>query len=210
VLVDASASMGLGTPPKLDLAAQVAAALAYVGLAGLDRVAVTPLGETLADGPPPSRGRAQILPMLRFLDGLEARGRTSLATAARAFVARRQRHRRGLVVLVSDFYDPAGFREALELLRFARFEVVVLQITAPDEASPALRGEVRVRDVETGEERDLVVSPAARAAYERRHAALRRGLEATARARRPLLRGDVGAGLRRRRAARLPRGGLLG
>jgi uncharacterized protein (DUF58 family) len=183
VLVDASASMGLGAPAKLDLAAQVGAALAYVGLAGLDRVAVTPLGETLGDGPPPARGRAQILPMLRFLDGVEARGRTSLAASARAFLARRQRHRRGLVVLLSDFYDPAGFREALELLRFARFEVVVIQISAPDEARPSLRGEVLVRDAETGATRALTVTPATLAAYERRHEALVRGLDAYCRER---------------------------
>ncbi len=181
VLVDASASMGLGAPPKLDLAAQVAAALAYVGLAGLDRVAVTTLAETLGDGAPPARGRAQILPMLRFLGGVEARGRTSLAAAARAFVARRRR--RGLVILVSDFYDPAGYREALDLLRFARFEVVVIQISAPDEVHPALHGELTVRDAETGEVRELVASSAAIAAYESRHTALVRGLEATCRER---------------------------
>ena len=44
VLVDASASMSVGSPPKLDLALQIGAALAYVGLANLDRVALTPLG----------------------------------------------------------------------------------------------------------------------------------------------------------------------
>jgi uncharacterized protein (DUF58 family) len=183
VLVDTSASMGLGAPPKLDLAAQLAAALAYVGLAGTDRVAVTPIGETLGAGPPPARGKAQILPMLRFLDGVEARGRTSLAASARAFLARRQRHRRGLVVLLSDFYDPAGAREALDLLRFHRFEIIAIQISSPDEAHPTLRGEVTVRDVETGESRELVVSPATLAAYERRHAALVRGLGATCRER---------------------------
>ncbi len=42
VLVDASASMATGQPSKLDLALQIGAALAYVGLANLDRVAVTP------------------------------------------------------------------------------------------------------------------------------------------------------------------------
>jgi uncharacterized protein (DUF58 family) len=183
VLVDASASMGLGAPAKLDLATQVGAALAYVGLAGLDRVAVTPLAETLGEGPPPARGRSQILPMLRFLDGVEARGRTNLAASVRAFVTRGPRHRRGLAVLISDFYDPAGYREALELLRFARFEVVVIQISAVDEARPQLRGDVALRDVETGETRELTVSPATLAAYERRHAALVRGLDAFCRER---------------------------
>ncbi len=43
VLFDASASMGVGTPPKLDLAMQVGAALGYVGLANLDRVSLLPI-----------------------------------------------------------------------------------------------------------------------------------------------------------------------
>jgi uncharacterized protein (DUF58 family) len=183
VLVDTSASMGVGTPPKLDLAAQVSAALAYVGLAGLDRVAVTAVGDGLREALPPARGKAHVLPLLRFLDGLEAGGRTSLGAAARAFVARRARAPRGLVVVVSDFYDPAGYREALDLLRFARLELVVIQVSAPEEAHPALRGEVTIADAETGEERDVTISPSALAAYERRHATLLRGLEAFCRER---------------------------
>jgi uncharacterized protein (DUF58 family) len=177
VLVDTSASMGVGAPPKLDLAAQIGAALAYVGLASLDRVTVTTVSDTLGDGLPPARGKAHILRVLRFLEATRAAGRTSLAAAARAFLARRQRRRRGLVVLLSDFYDPDGYREALDLLRFARFELVVIQISAPEEARPALRGDVTVRDVETGEERDVTISASALAAYERRHAALVRELD---------------------------------
>jgi uncharacterized protein (DUF58 family) len=183
VLVDTSASMGMGAPPKLELALQVGAALAYVGLANLDRVAVTTVGEALGDGLPPARGKSNILPLLRFLDGVEASGRTSLAAATRAFLGRRGRHRKGLVVLVSDFYDPAGYREAIDLLRYGRFEIIVIQVTAPDEAHPALRGEVTITDAETGEEREVTVSPATLAAYERRHAAHVRGLEAFCRER---------------------------
>jgi uncharacterized protein (DUF58 family) len=177
VLFDASASMGLGAPPKIDLAMQVGAALAYVGLANLDRVAITPIADTLGEGLPPARGKAHILPMLRFLGGVQAGGRTQLASAVRAFVSRHRRHRRGLVILISDFYDPAGYREALDLLRYDRFEIVVVQISAPDEARPSLRGDVTVQDVETGEERELTISPAALEAYTQRHAALVRGLE---------------------------------
>jgi uncharacterized protein (DUF58 family) len=177
VLLDTSASMAVGTPPKIDLAMQVGAALAYVGLANLDRVAITPVGAALGEGLPPARGKAHILPILRFLDDVTPGGRTDLGSAMRAFVSRHRRHRRGLVILISDFYDPAGYRQALDLLRYDRYEVVVIQISAPDEARPALRGEVTVRDVETGEERELTISPAALEGYMRRHAALVRGLE---------------------------------
>jgi uncharacterized protein (DUF58 family) len=178
VLVDASASMGMGQPPKLDLALQICAALAYVGLSNLDRVAVTALGAEIA-GPPPARGKARILPILRFLDAVRPRqstSRTSLAAAVREFLSRRRGRRRGLVTLISDFYDPAGARAALELVRRNRLEAIAVQLSAPDELSPQLRGDLQLCDVETGEVRDLTVSPGALADYARRHATLLREL----------------------------------
>jgi len=54
---------------------------------------------------------------------------------------------------------------------------VVIQVSAPEEAHPDLRGDVTIADVETGEERELTVSPAVLEDYRRRHAALLRGLE---------------------------------
>jgi len=180
VLFDASASMGAGTPPKLDLAMQVGAALGYVGLANLDRVSLLPMMQTrdghLAEGLPLARGKAHILPWLRFLSQIEARGRTSLAEAMHDFLRRHRGRRRGLVILISDFYDPAGYRQALDLLRYNHFETVVIQISAPEEIRPSLRGDVTIRDVETGEERELTVSPGLLDEYRRRHAALLRGL----------------------------------
>src|SRR4051812_2179146 len=71
VLVDVSASMGFGDPPKLDLALQIGAALSYVALANLDRVALSPLGDDGAPVLPPARGKGAILPILRFLEGVQ-------------------------------------------------------------------------------------------------------------------------------------------
>jgi uncharacterized protein (DUF58 family) len=181
LLVDASASMGMGAPPKLDLALQLGAALAYIGLSNLDRVAVTALGAE-ATALPPARGKGRILPILRFLDGVAPAGRTPLAIAVRGFLARRAVRRRGLVILISDFYDAAGARAALELIRRHRLAAVAIQVSAPDERAPDLRGDLILRDVETGEERELTVSPKVLAACVRRHAALLRGLESYCRA----------------------------
>ena len=76
LLVDASASMAFGSPPKLHHALQVGAALAYVGLANLDRVARDRRSATRrrAGVMPPARGKAAILPILRLLDGVDAAG----------------------------------------------------------------------------------------------------------------------------------------
>ena len=177
VLVDASASMGVGSPPKLDLALQIGAALGYIGLANLDRVALSPLGEDQAAALPPARGKGAILPILRFLNGVRAGGQVGLAASVRAFLARRRRHRRGLAIVISDFYDPAGHRAALDLLRHHRLDLVAIQVSAPQELAPDLRGDVELRDVETGETRELTISPAVLAAYRQRHQALLRDLE---------------------------------
>jgi len=177
VLVDASGSMGVGSPPKLDLALQIGAALAYVGLANLDRVALSPLGDDAAPALPPARGKGAILPILRFLDGVRAGGRVGLAAAVRAFLSRRRRRRRGLAIVISDFYDPAGHRAALDLLRHHRLEVVAIQVSAPQELAPEVHGDVELRDIETGESRELTVSPSVLAAYRRRHQTLLRDLE---------------------------------
>ncbi len=174
VLIDASASMALGAPSKLDLAMRAGAALAYVGLANLDRVAVYPIGEGLGEGLPPARGKGRILPLLSWMGGVEANGRTSLAKAAAAFVHRHRR--RGIVIVISDFYDPAGYAEALDLLRYNRFEPTVIQVTGADDARPPLRGDVTIVDVETGDEREVTVSSAVLDAYARRHSALLRDL----------------------------------
>ena len=63
--------------------------------------------------------------------------------------------------------DPAGFRQALDRLRFARHEVVVVHVTSPDDAQPALDGEVTIEDVDSGETRDLLVTPVAGTCRER-------------------------------------------
>jgi uncharacterized protein (DUF58 family) len=181
VLVDASASMAMGRPPKLDLAFQIGAALAYVGLSNLDRVAATALGAE-ASGPPPGRGKARILPILRYLDAVRPpqrssrTSRTSLAAAVRELLSRRRGRRRGLVALVSDFYDPAGATVALELVRRNRLEAIAVQISAPDELTPQLRGDLQLCDAETGEVHDLTISPRALGDYAQRHAALLREL----------------------------------
>lgn len=178
LLVDGSASMRQNG--KLDYAVTVAAALAYIGLAKLDRVSVVPLGLDV-DGRarprlPPSRGRGNIWKVLGFLEALEGSGPTALVKSIEGFVHATKR--RGLAVVLSDFYDLDGPAAALDLLRFHRFEPTVLQIWSAKEARPDLRGDVELVDAETGERRDVTITERALAAYMRAHAALTNDLAA--------------------------------
>jgi uncharacterized protein (DUF58 family) len=149
--------MGFGNPAKFDFARQVAAALAYIALADLDRVAIVAFaGEIVADFPL-ARGKAHILSILGFLEKLSAEGSvTDLARLAAGFVQRNQR--RGLAIVVSDLFDPAGFERGLNLLRHHRYEPHVLQVYDRAEAEPALRGEIELLDVEMGRIRKVTVT----------------------------------------------------
>jgi len=157
ILLDCSGSMAFGAPRKLDYGKQIAAALAYVALNHLDRVSVSALADVVTARMPPTRGRNRIFPIFEFLLPLQATGATRLADAMGTFVA--QNKRRGVAVLISDLYDPAGFEAALDRLRYGRFEPYVVHLVDPREGVPSARGDVELIDAETGERRQATLTP---------------------------------------------------
>jgi uncharacterized protein (DUF58 family) len=175
LLIDASASMR--SNGKLDYAERLCAALAYIGLAKLDRVSIVPFGgerggsskgPAKTDRLPAARGKAQIFKVFDFLSELAPEGRTELSRALESFV--HSTKRRGLAVVISDFYDPAGYEDGLNLLRYHRFEPTVLQVWSEAEARPSARGDLELVDVETGDSREVTVSERQLAAFAKAHA----------------------------------------
>ncbi len=157
LLLDCSRSMAFGDPPKFDYARQVAAALGYIALADLDRVAVIAFaGDIVADFPL-TRGKGRILSMLKFLEGLPPQGSvTDLARVVKNFVHRGQR--RGLAIVLSDLFDPKGYQGGLDLLRHHRYEPHVVQICDPREADPAIKGDVELLDIESDTIRKVTIT----------------------------------------------------
>ena len=156
-LLDCSRSMQLGEPNKWDYAKRVAAALGYIGLSNLDRVSIIPFSSKLDGRLPPSRGKAQIFKIFDFLRNLEAGEHTSLEDAFQTFVT--QNKRRGMAVVLSDFYDPRGFEEGLNKLRYYKFEPIVIHIYDERELNPTVQGELQLVDVETGDQREITLTP---------------------------------------------------
>ena len=166
LVVDCSRSMGFDMKhhesatmrgPKLAQAKRLAAALCYIGLSNLDRVSVVALSNRVKDRMPTTRGKQRIHRVFEFLRSVQAEGATGLEEGLKQFVA--QNKRRGLAVLISDLYDPKGFEQAINVLRYNKFEPIVLHVTDETEAKPKLLGDVRVYDCETGEEREVTVTP---------------------------------------------------
>jgi uncharacterized protein (DUF58 family) len=164
LLLDGSSSMGVGSPTKFDYARRVVAAIAYIGLADLDRVSVTAFAGDLGGEFPPSRGKDCVLGLLRFLDGLTLGPTpTDLSRVSAAFASRSRR--RGFVMVVSDWFDRAGFRPALDRLRHQGHEVHVVQVYDPAEADPAALGDFELIEVERGTRRKVTINEKALRRY---------------------------------------------
>jgi uncharacterized protein (DUF58 family) len=156
-LIDASPSMrwqapqprnAPAPPSKLDTACRIAASLSYIGLSNLDRVNLHWFGDNLGTDLGLSRGKSQFHKVLDFLRSpppLE--GTTRFMDTMRMFAQRLKR--RGLVFILSDLLDPAGYQEALDLLRHSQFELDLIHVLDLAELRPNLRGDLRLIEVET-------------------------------------------------------------
>lgn len=156
-LVDCSQSMAFGNPAKFDLARQLAAALAYVALADLDRISILGYADRIMKELPVTRGKNQILSIMRFLEGLETGGEdTNVGRGIQDFLVRGPRS--GLVVVLSDLFDPHGYQKGLDQLRYRRFDAHVIQLHDPQEANPQMLGDVEFVDIETQSARKVTVT----------------------------------------------------
>jgi uncharacterized protein (DUF58 family) len=147
VLLDCSASMGLGKRAKFDLARRMAALLGYVAATRLNRLQVTAFAEGIVTQSAPVRRKSDMAQLFQFLERLAlVVTPTDLERSAAGFVRRYQPH--GPVVVISDLYDRAGFQAGLDLLLARGYEPRVVQIFDPREADPDGTGDVELFDVE--------------------------------------------------------------
>jgi uncharacterized protein (DUF58 family) len=163
LLVDGSASMGVGRPPKLGYALQVAAALGYISLNNLERVALAHFAGDIARMLKPRRGRGQIVPLLHFLGEIEAAGPTNLNACLADYALRAPSA--GVAVVLTDLLDAAGYAEGLRALLRRRFEVFLLHVVSEEELDPPLRGDLTLVDVEGGPSREVTVDRPALEGY---------------------------------------------
>jgi len=161
--VDCSQSMSYGNPSKLDYARKIAAALCYIGLANLDRVNLISFAGGITGELPPQRGKGKIFKIFKFLSEVVPAGETDAKEAFKTYCT--EKRRRGLAVVISDFFDPHGFETALNILRHFRHDVFVIHVASHEEINPQLRGELVLVDSESQSSREITVTPSLLTAY---------------------------------------------
>lgn len=158
LIIDASASMNFGTPTKIDFAKRLAAALGYIALSGHERVAIEAFTGDAVQRITPCRGKSSVNKLFNFIESIEPGGGTELEQASRAYLSRNRT--KGVVVIISDFFDEAGFEGAIRRFNQSRSDVYAIHTLAPEEIDPKLTGDLRLIDSESSNYAEVSVSPA--------------------------------------------------
>lgn len=171
LLVDASASLGFGSPSKLESAKRFAAAVGYLALRGSQRaqaIIAQQKGEAraLACLGASRRGRAGLHGLLNDLDAARAEWSADLGRAVEQTLALAKKP--GLLVIFSDFLDAGPVVSALDRARAAGHDVALVQVLAPEELEPSLEGDLTLLDSETGVSVEVTADAAALEAYAHR------------------------------------------
>lgn len=136
VLCDASESMSYqsssATVPKLEYARWLAAAFAFLVIRQHDAVGLATFDSALRDFLRPSSTAGQLRDICRVLDAAPATGESAIGPILQDFAERMKR--RGVVVMVSDFFDDfASLERGLRHLSFRRHDAILLQVLDPAE-----------------------------------------------------------------------------
>lgn len=149
VVVDASRSMTFEMPARYETAARLAAAVASAAIAGHN-----PLRLAIANGwgpiaLRPLSGRRGFVRALSELAADRADAGPGLAATLHALLPVLAAQGAGVLIVISDFFEPQGVDAVIDVLRQTPQRLVLLRTTQPWDAEPDLADDVELEDCET-------------------------------------------------------------
>ncbi|HVK10059.1 MAG TPA: DUF58 domain-containing protein [Gemmataceae bacterium] len=181
LLVDASGSMGFRgskkDPSKFEYAQHVAASMAYMMLHQMDAVGLVTLDTRVRALIPPKASPKHLLQVLTTLEKTRPGGETSMAPLWHELAGHHLK-RRGLVIILSDFFDNLdALMKALQHLRHRNHEVMLFQILAPEELDFPYKRLTQFRNIEAADQKVIVDTRRLREDYLRNFEAFRTELK---------------------------------
>ncbi len=154
ILLDTSRSMKYaseGNISKLEYATTLVASLSYLMNKQQDAVGLTLYSDKITKYFPPKSSRAYLQEILKQLAEISASDKTNTASCLNSIAEKIKR--RGLVIIVSDFFDDVNsIMSALKHFRYQKNEVIVFQIIDPLERNFAFGNDAIFKDLETEDE----------------------------------------------------------
>lgn len=170
LVIDMSASGHFGSrgTTKRELAAELAAVVAFSAIKNNDRVGLYIVTDKVERYVPPKKGRRHVLRVIGEILAFEPQSRGTDLAAGLDFLGKVAR-RRSVVFLVSDFLgaEPAQWERAMRITR-QRHELVPVVVTDPMEQVLPDVGLMLLEDLETGEVVEVDTSSRARQDFAKR------------------------------------------
>jgi uncharacterized protein (DUF58 family) len=158
LLLDASNSMKYTSHSvtKMDYARYMAASLMYLSLHNQrDPTGLIVFDDEVRNYIRPSTRQGQLARLLAGLEQAEPTARTDFAKPLKHF--QQFLNRRGIVLVISDFYEqPETVVKAIEPLRLHGSEVVLFHLLDPKEIRPDLKGPAVLVDLETDQRLEVI------------------------------------------------------
>jgi uncharacterized protein (DUF58 family) len=146
--LSASGSFGSGEQTKRELAAEVAAVLAFAAQRNNDKVGLTLFTERVEKYVAPAKGNRHVLRLVRdILEHMPGHRGGDMHHALQHL--QKTFRRRAVMVVLSDFLDPLPVSALQQAQR--RHDVIAIQITDPHEETLPTLGRITMEDAETGE-----------------------------------------------------------
>ncbi|MCA9320205.1 MAG: DUF58 domain-containing protein [Planctomycetes bacterium] len=187
---DVSTSAFSESPPRARAGLRCALALASISLAQHDRVGIYPFADTMRRITPPKAGKGRVFELASRLAEIEPGGPTSFESSLGRLAAMRLRP--GLMVIISDFFDPRGIESVKRALTALRHRLLLVQLVKDSDRNPVIQGDSRLVDCETGEGQDITVTSLVLERYREAYENFQTALASMARARQwGLMRLDV-------------------
>lgn len=159
IALDSSASMSYaskGNISKYEYASYLAAALALLMIKQRDATGLALYDTEIRKYLPPKSKPSYLNELLKTIDNHKPSEQTRTADALEKLAE--QIKRRGMVVIMSDFFDdPESTIKALKHFRHKQHETIVFHILDPREIDFKFGDSATFRDIETGEE--LITQP---------------------------------------------------
>ncbi len=156
ILCDVSKSCDFGNPNKAYYIKQVAAALGYIGLVNYNRVTIAAMNNTVVADTGALRGRTKVNQMIDFITKLAADGPSDLAASCKRFAMANRR--KGVCVVLSDFFDKGGYENGLRYVAGGNYDLFCVQTLSPQEIDPDLQGDLKLKDIEDDDEAEVSIT----------------------------------------------------
>jgi uncharacterized protein (DUF58 family) len=154
ILLDTSKSMtyaSAGNISKLEYATTLSASLAYLMVKQQDAVGMALYSDKIDKLFPPKANKNYLIEILKSLATLTPSQITNTANCLHEIAEKVKR--RGLVIIVSDFFDDINsILSSLKHFRYKKNEVIVFQILDPLEVSFSFGKDAIFKDIELGDE----------------------------------------------------------